>query len=193
MFNNLKWLWFKRKVNKKYSGSLSNDFQGRLTQIVALFEDRDTFLEELPYKYVDKTLQLYCQNSSFREPVKSLSKDIIEEATTAMMLEVADPREAMKNLWKAYEIVSYTHNDGWYFMTCLDKKTAISPYFPTYETLRAELKFISSMYEENIFKCGSVRRLADYLIYAKIMVNVLANEDILAIYEETYNEYRNAK
>ena len=190
MFNNLKWLWFKRKLDKKYSGSLSDDYQGRLTQIVALFEDRDTFLEELPYKYVDKTLQLYCQNPSFREPVKSLSKDIIEEATTAMMLEISDPREAMKSLWKAYEMVGYTHNDGWYFMTCLDKKTAISPYFPTYETLRAELKFISSMYEENIFKCSAVRRLADYLIYAKIMVNVLANEDILAIYEETYNEYR---
>lgn len=190
MFNNLKWFWFKRKLNKKYSGSLSDDYQGRLTQIVALFEDRDTFLEELPYKYVDKTLQMYCQNLSFREPVRSLSKSIIEEAITAMMLEVSDPRETMKHLWKAYEIVGYTHNDGWYFLTCLDKKTAISPYFPTYETLRAELKFISSMCEENIFKCSNIRRLADYLIYAKIMVNVLANEDILAIYEETYNEYR---
>ena len=107
-----------------------------------------------------------------------------------MILEVADPREAMKKLWKDYEIVGYTHNDGWYFLTCLDTKTAISPYFPTYKTLRNELKFITSIYEENIFKCSSIRRLADSLIYAKIMVNVLTNEDILDIYEETYNEYR---
>ena len=50
------------------------------------------------------------------------------------------------------------------------------------------------MYEENIFNCCSSRkRLEDYLIYAKIMVNVLASKDILDIYEKTYNEYRNAK
>lgn len=193
MFNNLKWLWFKRKIDKKYSGSLSDDYQGRLTQIVALFENNGTFLEELPYKYVDKTLQLYCQNPSFREPVRSLSKDIIEEATTAMMLEIDDPREPMKALWREYELVEHIRGLQWWFIASLDRKTALSPYFPTYETLKRELKFLSHMYTANIFKCSTVRRLPDCITYAKIMVNVLANEDILAIYEETYNEYRNAK
>lgn len=193
MFNNLKWLWFKRKIDKKYSGSLSNDYQGRLTQIVALFEDRDTFLEELPYKYVDKTLQMYCQNPSFREPVRSLSKDIIKEATTAMMLEIDDPREPMKALWKEYELMDHIRDLQWWFIASLDRNTALSPYFPTYETLKRELKFLSHMYTANIFKCSTVRRLLDCITYTKIMVNVLANEDILAIYEETYNEYRNAK
>lgn len=193
MFNNLKWLWFKRKIDKKYSGSLSDDYQGRLTQIVALFENNGTFLEELPYKYVDKTLQLYCQNPSFREPVRSLSKDIIEEATTAMMLELDDPREPMKALWREYELMNHIRDLQWWFITSLDRKTALSPYFPTYETLKRELKFLSHMYTANIFKCSTVRRLPDCITYAKIMVNVLANEDILAIYEETYNEYRNAK
>ena len=193
MFNNLKWLWFKRKLDKKYSGSLSDDYQGRLTQIVALFENNGTFLEELPYKYVDKTLQLYCQNPSFREPVRSLSKDIIEEATTAMMLEIDDPREPMKALWREYELMNHIRDLQWWFIASLDRKTALSPYFPTYETLKRELKFLSHMYTANIFKCSTVRRLPDCITYAKIMVNVLANEDILAIYEETYNEYRNAK
>lgn len=193
MFNNLKWLWFKRKIDKKYSGSLSDDYQGRLTQIVALFENNGTFLEELPYKYVDKTLQLYCQNPSFREPVRSLSKDIIEEATTAMILEIDDPREPMKALWREYELVEHIRGLQWWFIASLDRKTALSPYFPTYETLKRELKFLSHMYTANIFKCSTVRRLPDCITYAKIMVNVLANEDILAIYEETYNEYRNAK
>lgn len=193
MFNNLKWLWFKNRINAEYKYEEGKTIPDRLIKIFSLFEDRDDFPNGFAYKEIEKTLQLYCQNPSFREPVRSLSKDIIEEATTAMMLEVSDPRKAMESLWKAYEMVGFTHNDGWYFLTCLDKKTAISPYFPTYETLRAELKFISSMYEENTFKCSAIRRLADYLIYAKIMVNVLASEDILAIYEETYNEYRNAK
>lgn len=193
MFNNLKWLWFKRKLDKKYSDSLSDDYQGRLTQIVALFENNGTFLEELPYKYVDKTLQLYCQNPSFREPVRSLSKDIIEEATTAMMLEIDDPREPMKALWREYELMNHIRDLQWWFIASLDRKTALSPYFPTYETLKRELKFLSHMYTANIFKCSTVRRLPDCITYAKIMVNVLANEDILAIYEETYNEYRNAK
>lgn len=193
MFNNLKWLWFKRKLDKKYSDSLSDDYQGRLTQIVALFENNGTFLEELPYKYVDKTLQLYCQNPSFREPVRSLSKDIIEEATTAMMLEIDDPREPMKALWREYKLMNHIRDLQWWFIASLDRKTALSPYFPTYETLKRELKFLSHMYTANIFKCSTVRRLPDCITYAKIMVNVLANEDILAIYEETYNEYRNAK
>lgn len=193
MFNNLKWLWFKRKLDKKYSDSLSDDYQGRLTQIVALFENNGTFLEELPYKYVDKTLQLYCQNPSFREPVRSLSKDIIEEATTAMMLEIDDPQEPMKALWREYELMNHIRDLQWWFIASLDRKTALSPYFPTYETLKRELKFLSHMYTANIFKCSTVRRLPDCITYAKIMVNVLANEDILAIYEETYNEYRNAK
>lgn len=193
MFNNLKWLWFKRKIDKKYSGSLSDDYQGRLTQIVALFENNGTFLEELPYKYVDKTLQLYCQNPSFREPVRSLSKDIIEEATTAMMLEIDDPREPVKALWREYELMNHIRDLHWWFIVSLDRKTALSPYFPTYETLKRELKFLSHMYTANIFKCSTVRRLPDCITYAKIMVNVLANEDILAIYEETYNEYQNAK
>lgn len=193
MFNNLKWLWFKRKLDKKYSGSLSDDYQGKLTQIVALFENNGTFLEELPYKYVDKTLQLYCQNPSFRESVRSLSKDIIEEATTAMMLEIDDPREPMKALWREYELMNHIRDLQWWFIASLDRKTALSPYFPTYETLKRELKFLSHTYTANIFKCSTVRRLPDCITYAKIMVNVLANEDILAIYEETYNEYRNAK
>lgn len=46
------------------------------------------------------------------------------------------------------------------------------------------------MYTANIFKCSTVQRLPNCITYAKIMVSVLANEDILAIYEETYNEYR---
>ena len=190
MFNNLKWLWFKRKIDKKYSGSLSDDYQGRLTQIVALFEDKGIFFEESPYKYIDKTLQLYCQNPSFREPVRSLASDIINEATTAMMLEVEDPREPMKKLWSEYELVEYTRGLQWWFIASLDRKTALSPYFPTYETLKRELKFLSHMYTANIFKCSIVRRLPDCITYAKIMVSVLADEDILAIYEETYNEYR---
>ena len=190
MFDNLKWFWFKRKLDKKYSNSLSNDYQGRLTQIFSLFENRDTFLNEIPYNEIGKTLQLYCQLPSFREPVRSIAKSVVEEATTAMMLEVSDPRKPMKNLWKTFEYVGCTKDNYWYFLSSLDTKTAVSPYFPSYATLREELKFIVSMYEENIFKCSNIRRLADYLIYAKIMVNVLANEDILAIYEETYNEYR---
>lgn len=189
MFNNLKWLWFKNRLVSKY-GYEENTIPDRLIKIFSLFEDKDTFPNGFAYKEVEKTLQMYCQKPSFRELVRSLARDIVREATTAMMLEVADPREAMKKLWKDYEIVGYTHNDGWYFLSCLDTKTAISPYFPTYKTLRNELKFITSIYEENIFKCSSIRRLADCLIYVKIMVNVLANEDILAIYEETYNEYR---
>jgi len=190
MFNNLKWLWFKRKINKKNAGSLSDDYQGRLTQILSLFENTDTAIDELPYKYIDKTLQLYCQNPSFREPIRSLSKDIIEEATTAMMLEIDDPREPMKALWREYELVEHIRGLQWWFIASLDRKTALSPYFPTYETLKRELKFLSHMYTTNIFKCSTVRRLPDCITYAKIMVNVLANEDILAIYEETYNEYR---
>lgn len=192
MFNNLKWLWFKRKIDKKYSGSLSDDYQGRLTQILSLFENTDTAINELPYKYIDKTLQLYCQSPSFRELVRSLSRDIIEEATTAMMLEVEDPREPMKRLWRVYELVEPIRGLQWWFIASLDRKTALSPYFPTYETLKRELKFLSHMYTANIFKCSTVRRLPDCITYAKIMVNVLANEDILAIYEETYNEYQNA-
>lgn len=190
MFNNLKWLWFKRKINKKNAGSLSDDYQGKLTQILSLFETTDITFDELPYKYIDKTLQLYCQHTSFREPVRSLARDIVEEATTAMMLEVAEPRKPIRELWKTFELIGCAKDNYWYFLSSIDTKTAISPYFPTYATLREELKFITSMYEENIFKCSNIRRLADYLIYAKIMVNVLANEDILAIYEETYNEYR---
>lgn len=190
MFDNLKWYWFKRKLNKKYSNSLSNDYQGRLTQILSLFENTDTAINELPYKYIDKTLQLYCQNPSFREPVKSLARDIVNEATTAMMLEVEDPREPMKKLWSEYELVEHTRGLQWWFIASLDRKTALSPYFPTYETLKRELKFLSHIYTANIFKCRSVRRLPDCITYAKIMVNVLTNEDILDIYEETYNEYR---
>lgn len=190
MFNNLKWLWFKRKINKKNAGSLSDDYQGKLTQILSLFETTDITFDELPYKYIDKTLQLYCQHPSFREPVRSLARDIVEEATTAMMLEVAEPRKPIRELWKTFELIGCAKDNYWYFLSSIDTKTSISPYFPTYATLREELKFITSMYEENIFKCSNIRRLADYLIYAKIMVNVLANEDILAIYEETYNEYR---
>ena len=98
MFNNIKWAWFKRKLTEKYPNSLSNDYQGRLTQIFSLFESKDIFLEEFPYKYIDKTLQLYCQSSSFREPVRSLAEDIVEEATIAMMLEEADPRKPIKKL-----------------------------------------------------------------------------------------------
>ena len=60
MFDNLKWFWFRRKLDKKYSNSLSNDYQGRLTQIFSLFENRDTFLNEIPYNEIGKTLQLYC-------------------------------------------------------------------------------------------------------------------------------------
>lgn len=190
MFNNLKWLWFKRKINKKNAGSLSDDYQGKLTQILSLFETTDITFDELPYKYIDKTLQLYCQHPSFREPVRSLARDIVEEATTAMMLEVAEPRKPIRELWKTFELIGCAKDNYWYFLSSIDTKTAISPYFPTYATLREELKFITSMYEENTFKCSNIRRLADYLIYVKIMVNVLANEDILAIYEETYNEYR---
>lgn len=133
---------------------------------------------------------MYCQKPSFREPVRSLSRRITEEATTAMMLEVAEPRKPIRELWKTFELTGCTKDNYWYFLSSIDTTTDISPYFPTYATLREELKFITSMYEENIFKCSNIRRLADYLIYAKIMVNVLANEDILAIYEETYNEYR---
>lgn len=189
MFDNLRWLWFKNRLVSKY-GYEENTIPDKLIKIFSLFENKDNFPNGFAYKEIEKTLQIYCQKPSFREPVRSLAKDIVKEATTAMILEVADPREAMKKLWKDYEIVGYTHNDGWYFLTCLDTKTAISPYFPTYKTLRNELKFITSIYEENIFKCSSIRRLADSLIYAKIMVNVLTNEDILDIYEETYNEYR---
>lgn len=189
MFDNLRWLWFKNRLVSKYDYE-ENTIPDRLIKIFSLFENKDNFPNGFAYKEIEKTLQIYCQKPSFREPVRSLAKDIVKEATTAMILEVADPREAMKKLWKDYEIVGYTRNDGWYFLTCLDTKIAISPYFPTYKTLRNELKFITSIYEENIFKCSNIRRLADYLIYAKIMVNVLANEDILAIYEETYNEYR---
>lgn len=190
MFNNLKWLWFKRKINKKNAGSLSDDYQGKLTQIRSLIESTNPNIDELPYKYIDKTLQLYCQNPSFREPVRSLASDIINEATTAMMLEVEDPREPMKKLWSEYELVEHTRGLQWWFIASLDRKTALSPYFPTYETLKRELKFLSHIYTANIFKCRSVRRLPDCITYAKIMVNVLADEDILAIYEETYNEYR---
>lgn len=190
MFDNLKWYWFKRKVDKKYAGSLSDDYQGRLSQILSLFENTDTTIDELPYKYIDKTLQLYCQNPSFREPVKSLARDIVNEATTAMMLEVEDPREPMKKLWSEYELTEYIRGFQWWFIASLDRKTALFPYFPTYETLKRELGFLSHMYTANIFKCSTVRRLPDCITYAKIMVNVLANEDILAIYEETYNEYR---
>lgn len=189
MFDNLRWLWFKNRLVSKY-GYEENTIPDKLIKIFSLFENKDNFPNGFAYKEIEKTLQIYCQKPSFRELVRSLAKDIVKEATTAMILEVADPREAMKKLWKDYEIVGYTHNDGWYFLTCLDTKTAISPYFPTYKTLRNELKFITSIYEENIFKCSSIRRLADSLIYAKIMVNVLTNEDILDIYEETYNEYR---
>lgn len=189
MFDNLRWLWFKNRLVSKY-GYEENTIPDKLIKIFSLFENKDNFPNGFAYKEIEKTLQIYCQKPSFREPVRSLAKDIVKEATTAMILEVADPREAMKKLRKDYEIVGYTHNDGWYFLTCLDTKTAISPYFPTYKTLRNELKFITSIYEENIFKCSSIRRLADSLIYAKIMVNVLTNEDILDIYEETYNEYR---
>lgn len=189
MFDNLRWLWFKNRLVSKH-GYEENTIPDRLIKIFSLFENKDNFPNGFAYKEIEKTLQIYCQKPSFREPVRSLAKDIVKEATTAMILEVADPREAMKKLWKDYEIVEYIHNDGWYFLTCLDTKTAISPYFPTYKTLRNELKFITSIYEENIFKCSSIRRLADSLIYAKIMVNVLTNEDILDIYEETYNEYR---
>lgn len=190
MFNNLKWLWFKRKINKKNAGSLSDDYQGKLTQIRFLIESTNPNIDELPYKYIDKTLQLYCQNPSFREPVRSLASDIINEATTAMMLEVEDPREPMKKLWSEYELVEHTRGLQWWFIASLDRKTALSPYFPTYETLKRELKFLSHIYTANIFKCRSVQRLPDCITYAKIMVNVLADEDILAIYEETYNEYR---
>lgn len=119
-----------------------------------------------------------------------MAKDIVNEATTAMMLEVEDPREPMKKLWSEYELVEHTRGLQWWFIASLDRKTALSPYFPTYETLKRELKFLSHIYTANIFKCRSVRRLPDCITYAKIMVNVLANEDILAIYEETYNEYR---
>ena len=190
MFNNLKWLWFKRKINKKNAGSLSDDYQGKLTQIRSLIESTNPNIDELPYKYIDKTLQLYCQNPSFREPVRSLASDIINEATTAMMLEVEDSREPMKKLWSEYELVEHTRGLQWWFIASLDRKTALSPYLPTYETLKRELKFLSHIYTANIFKCRSVRRLPDCITYAKIMVNVLADEDILAIYEETYNEYR---
>lgn len=189
MFNNLKWLWFKNRLVSKY-GYEENTIPDRLIKIFSLYENKDTFLNDFAYKEIEKTLQMYCQRPSFREPVRSLARHITEEATTAMMLEVSDPREPMKNLWEAFELIGCPKDTYWYFLSSLDTKTAISPYFPTYETLREELRFITSMYEENIFKCSSIRRLADYLIYAKIMVNVLANEDILAIYEETYNEYR---
>lgn len=107
-----------------------------------------------------------------------------------MMLEVEDPREPMKKLWSEYELVEHTRGLQWWFIASLDRKTALSPYFPTYETLKRELKFLSHIYTANIFKCRSVLRLPDCITYAKIMVNVLADEDILAIYEETYNEYR---
>jgi hypothetical protein len=190
MFNNLKWLWFKRKINKKNAGSLSDDYQGKLTQILSLFETTDITFDELPYKYIDKTLQLYCQHPSFREPVKSLARDIIDEATAAMMLEVEDTREPLKKLWSEYELVEHTRDLQWWFIASLDRKTALSPYFPTYETLKRELKFLYHMYTANIFKCRTLRRLPDCITYAKIMVSVLADEDILAIYEETYNEYR---
>lgn len=193
MFNDLKWLWFKNRINAEYKYEEGKTIPDRLIKIFSLFENKDNFPNGFAHREIEKTLQMYCQKPSFREPIRSLSKDIIEEATTAMMLEVSDPREAMKNIWKAHELTAYTHSNSWYFLSCIDSKTAISPYFPTYQTLTAELRFITSMYEENIFKCSSIRRLADYLVYAKIMVNVLANEDILAIYEETYNEYRNAK
>ena len=190
MFDNLKWYWFKRKINKKYANSLSDDYQGRLSQIRSLIESTNPNIDELPYSHIDKTLQLYCQNPSFREPVRSLARNIIDEATTAMMLEAEDPRESMKKLWSEYELVEHARGLQWWFIASLDRKTALSPYFPTYETLKRELKFLSHMYTANIFKCSTVRRLPDYITYAKIMVSVLANEDILAIYEETYNEYR---
>lgn len=189
MFDNLRWLWFKNRLVSKY-GYEENTIPDRLIKIFSLFENKDTFPDGFAYKEIEKTLQMYCQKPSFREPVRSLSKDIVKEAATAALLEVSDPREPMKNLWKTFELIGCPKNTYWYFLSSLDTKTAISPYFPTYEALRNELRFITSMYEENIFKCSNTRRLVDYLIYAKIMVNVLANEDILAIYEETYNEYR---
>lgn len=192
MFNNLKWLWFKNRLVSKY-GYEENTIPDRLIKIFSLFENKNTFLNGFAYKEIEKTLQMYCQKPSFRESIRSLARHIIEEATTAMMLEVAEPRKPIRELWKTFELIGCAKDNYWYFLSSLDTKTAISPYFPTYETLRAELRFITSMYEENIFKCSNIRRLADYLIYAKIMVNVLANEDILAIYEETYNEYRNAQ
>lgn len=192
MFDNLRWLWFKNRLVSKY-GYEENTIPDRLIKIFSLFENKDTFLNGFAYKEIEKTLQMYCQKPSFREPVRSLSRHIIEEATTAMMLEVAEPRKPIRELWKTFEYVGCTKDSYWYFLSSIDTTTAISPYFPTYETLRNELKFITSMYEKNIFKCNNIRRSADYLIYAKIMVNVLANEDILAIYEETYNEYRNAQ
>lgn len=189
MFNNLKWLWFKNRLVSKY-GYEENTIPDRLIKILSLFEDKDTFHNDFAYKEIEKTLQMYCQKPSFREPVRSLARDIVNEATTAMMLEVEDPGEPIKKLWRGYELVEYTRELQWWFITSLDRKTALSPYFPTYETLKRELKFLSHMYTSNIFKCSTVQRLPDCITYAKIMVNVLANEDILAIYEETYNEYR---
>ena len=189
MFNNLKWLWFKNRLVSKY-GYEGNTIPDRLIKIFSLFEDKDTFPNGFAYKEIEKTLQMYCQKPSFREPVRSLASDIVNEATTAMMLEVEDPREPIKKLWREYELVEYTRELQWWFIASLDRKTALSPYFPTYETLKRELKFLSHMYTANIFKCSTVQRLPNCITYAKIMVNVLANEDILAIYEETYNEYR---
>lgn len=189
MFNNLKWLWFKNRLVSKY-GYEENTIPDRLIKIFSLFEDKDTFPNGFAYKEIEKTLQMYCQKPSFREPVRSLARGIVNEATTAMMLEVEDPREPIKKLWREYELVEHTRGLQWWFIASLDRKTALSPYFPTYETLKRELKFLSHMYTANIFKCSTVQRLPDCITYAKIMVNVLANEDILAIYEETYHEYR---
>lgn len=97
MFDNLRWLWFKNRLVFKY-GYEENTIPDRLIKIFSLFEDKDTFLNGFAYKEIEKTLQMYCQKPSFREPVRSIAKSVVEEATTAMMLEVSDPREPMKNL-----------------------------------------------------------------------------------------------
>lgn len=113
MFDNLKWYWFKRKINKKYANSLSDNYQGRLSQIRSLIESTNPNFDKLPYSHIDKTLQLYCQHPSFHESVKSLASDIVNEAITAMMLEVKDPREPMKKLWSEYELVEHTRGLQW--------------------------------------------------------------------------------
>lgn len=104
MFDNLRWLWFKNRLVSKYDYE-ENTIPDRLIKIFSLFENKDIFPDGFAYKEIEKTLQMYCQRPSFREPVKSIAKSVVEEATTAMLLEVSDPRKPMKNLWKTFEYI----------------------------------------------------------------------------------------
>ena len=193
MIDFIKWKHFVYKMNKDYAADISKTFAGRISQIFHKFPDRKNFTHLPMYSYLEKITQEYCLNPSFREPIRSLSNRVIEEAHTAMLLEADNPREPIQKLWKEYEILeetlNITHSNDWHFISCLDMKTAISPYFPSYKTLEQILKFVTHLYDTNIFKTNKVRQLPEYLSYAKIIMYILTDESILEILEEIREEY----